>query len=322
MKSTLFLSFVMVFGLSTVSSFAQDSVDGRAISGEIKSANGQSDVSNFEILNSDASLMLTASGKISKSGSGVQYDLKFEGQSKAGARASYGSMSGLVSKDASEGKATYTYGGGKATLAINNASAKVTDAKFSGRVVSPEKAASKGSKSVNVERVGDGKKLRYSTKTADSISFQSLTLAKGPTLKHPEAKVSGEVSYESSSQSWIFNGLSFAYSAGGKNVADKISGGLAYVGDAKSGTYDVSIIFNDDLSSASGDAVEVKEGDLRQYVKAHSDLPTIYGQITVTTQADGSTLTKFDLSARNGVKEHQVLNLFKFFMTVFVPFNS
>jgi len=318
MKSIIYslLSLPLMAALSSAPTFGQDLLNGKVISGDVSIAGDVYTFNNVEVFNPEHTYLIKTSGSIKRqglqagkapaSGANIAWDLKFEGSLKEGGTASYGTWAGSVAATAdSNNRVAYTY-----TLTVNNKASKIADAKFAGKVISPSRAATASTKDVTVERVSDGKKFKYSVK-AESMSFSGFTIGQGPTVRHPDVKVGGEMAYEVATKDWLVNGLSFSYSLKGKPVTDKISGGMAWVGSA----YEVAFLFNDDLSKGK-DVVEVKSGDFKNLITASSDTPAITGRISV----DANKIN-FDLSAQN-VSEQQVMSMFKFLVSILVPINS
>jgi len=317
LKSILnsFLAICLVAPGLVAPAFGQEIVNGRAVSGDVTISGDVFTFNNLEVLNSNFTYVIKTSGTLKRAGLqagkapaanfNVVWDLKFEASLKDGGTASYGSWAGSVAAAAdSDGRIAYSH-----TLTAINKASKI-DAKSSGKLVSPSRLTTAKTKDVSVEKISEGKKLKYSVK-AEPMTFNALTIGQGPNGRHPEVKVSGEMAYEVTTKDWLVNGLTFTYNAKGKNVSDKLSGGMAWDGSA----YQVAFLFNDDLSKGS-EVLDVKSGDLKNLVVAPSEASSVTGRITID-----SGKISFDLSAQNA-NEAQVMNLFKFLVMTLVPMNS
>ncbi|HEY0009438.1 MAG TPA: hypothetical protein VGB55_11990, partial [Tepidisphaeraceae bacterium] len=200
-----------------------------------------------------------------------------------------GKWVGEVPLDPANG--SYDLSGGKATnsplrIAIDaiGQAQSFTD-QFAGRLIGKsEKKEGLGSRIYS--RVVGGKEVKVTVQRADPMTFQGIELAKGPATIYPRARVNGRLDFDYETSNYLTDDITFAYSADGKEMSDKVTGSIKWVEDPNynsngKGYYEFNLRFNEEKNKPAQTEAAAFEGQGAEdaFFAVDNALPALTGRI-------------------------------------------
>ncbi len=184
------------------------------------------------------------------------------------------------------------------------------------------------------KRVIGNKTVTVEVKKSDPMSFQGVTLAKGPAEIYPRTTVNGRLDYDYETGNWYADNIKFNYSLNGKDVEDVLTGTIKWVPDNDRATngkgfYEFNLRYNEEKNktpSTEGSAFE-KMSDEDAFFAVDNSVPSLTGKIEyVDTFISGgetpaSSKIAYKLNA-NKLTKQQIVNFFKLWLIAVGPTND
>jgi hypothetical protein len=205
---------------------------------------------------------------------------------------------------------------------------------FAGKLVGKaEKKEGLGSKLY--KRVIGGKEQTITVKAADPMQFQRIELAKGPASIYPRTVVNGSLDFDYETSNYLTDGITFAYTADGKEIEDKVTGSIKWVEDPAydtngKGYYEFNLRFNEEKNKpAQSEAAAFGQMSAEEaFFAVDTSLPCLTGRVeyvdTFVPGSDGkvaSSKVTYNLNA-NKLTKQQIVAFFKLWLICVGPTND
>lgn len=203
--------------------------------------------------------------------------------------------------------------------------------KFDGKLVG--KAEQKeGLASYTYKRLVGNKEVSVTVKRVDPMKFEGIALAKGPAASYPRTVVNGRLDYDYETGNYLTDGIKFAYTDGGKEIVDTVTGTIKWVEDPNrasngKGRYEFNLRWNEEANKKPTDesAAFQAADDEAAFFAVDNSVPSLTGYIEYVDTLNGETVTASKVSYHldaNKLTKPQVMNFAKLWILAVGPTND
>lgn len=181
----------------------------------------------------------------------------------------------------------------------------------------------------------DDRRGETSTEKDDSLKFENLALARGPSPNYPHVIVNGRLDYDVKTGGWLTDRIEFRYSHNGGEFTDLVTGTINRIADEKikgQGYFDFNVRFNDQNFRPGESAFDefAKLSNKKTFFTIDEKVPCITGKVSYedefATDNDADALPikrklTVNLNA-NKITKVQAVNFFKLWLLATCPMNE